>query len=274
VLRVIETPRLWEGERIDPDELVERAKREHPPVAAFCLFSGGNDSAVLAHRMRGQYDALVFIDTGTALPGVRDHAQRVADWLGEELIIYDAGDAFEQIVLHKPGIGFPGPAQHRIAYARLKDRSVEALVRAHKRERMDRVLLLTGVRRAESQRRMGDRKPLARRFAQVWANPLTDWTNAETAAYRREHGLPESDVAALIHRSGECNCGCFAAPGEREMLADLFPEWWARIEDLERRAEAAGKRYCRWGGRPGPATDAGPLCSDCELRLEMPGEAA
>jgi 3'-phosphoadenosine 5'-phosphosulfate sulfotransferase (PAPS reductase)/FAD synthetase len=59
--------RLFPG--IDPDELIVGAKRDHKPVGTVCLFSGGNDSSVLAHRCHEHYSALAFIDTGTALPG-------------------------------------------------------------------------------------------------------------------------------------------------------------------------------------------------------------
>ena len=46
--------------------------------------------------------------------------------------------------------------------------------------------------------------------------------------YRGELELPQSDVAALMHRSGECNCGSYANPDEREMLASLWPRWFER----------------------------------------------
>ncbi len=40
------------------------AQAEHEPVAVWCLFSGGNDSTVLAHRCREHYEGLAWIDTG------------------------------------------------------------------------------------------------------------------------------------------------------------------------------------------------------------------
>lgn len=40
--------RLLPGE--DPDDLVTKAKAEHNPIRTFCLFSGGGDSLVTAHR--------------------------------------------------------------------------------------------------------------------------------------------------------------------------------------------------------------------------------
>jgi 3'-phosphoadenosine 5'-phosphosulfate sulfotransferase (PAPS reductase)/FAD synthetase len=270
----------------DPDALVSHARAEHSPVASFCLFSGGGDSAVLSHRCRDHYEALVFIDTGTAVPGVREHVERFAVWLDKPLKVYDSGDEFRRMVLGEGEdrrsenwrpLGFPGPGQHGRAYNRLKERQIERCLRDTKTGhlRSARVMFLTGVRRAESARR-SKRAPLTRKGSAVFVNPLIDWTDAQMRAYRREHALPESDVAALIHRSGECNCGSFAAPGEREMLRSLWPDWFERtVASLEREAEAAGIPACRWGERPPstPIGDVGPMCSSCEWQL-FPSEAA
>jgi hypothetical protein len=95
--------------------------------------------------------------------------------------------------------------------------------------------------------------------------------------YRRQHHLPESDAAALMHRSGECNCGAFAAAAqERAMLQKLCPDFFKTIEALEAEAEAAGLRWCRWGGYDcdgNRATDAsrqapGLLCESCDSRQQ------
>lgn len=270
------------GLAAEPDAIVDAARAEHWPVRSFCLFSGGHDSTVLAHRMRDRYDELAFIDTGTALPGVAQFVAQFAADLSKPLRILEAGDAFRVLVIggqwrgrHWEPQGFPGPAAHNVAYQRLKQYEIERLVREAKAEfapgdRMARVMLLTGTRRAESARRARTQAAPARRVkAQVWVNPLIDWTNDQMRAYRAEHGLPESDVAALLHRSGECNCGAFAAPGERQDLIALFPTWFAEhIAPLERRARELGLAGCVWGERPyESAAPAGPMCSDCQLRL-------
>jgi 3'-phosphoadenosine 5'-phosphosulfate sulfotransferase (PAPS reductase)/FAD synthetase len=271
---------LFPGEH--PDELIAQARAEHQPIAAFCLFSGGHDSTVLAHRCREHYEELVFIDTGTAVPGVREFVNEYAAWIDKPLRILEHDhDEFRSLVLGigedrraadwRP-LGFPGPAQHGRAYNRLKEHQLERLLRETKagHPRSARVLHLTGVRRAESQRR-SRRAAITRKGGAVFANPLIDWTGCQMRAYRLEHDLPESDVAALLHRSGECNCGAFAAPGEREDLQALYPEWFEeRIASLEREAAAAGVRACRWGERPLEAAvgDAGEMCTDCQLRFE------
>jgi 3'-phosphoadenosine 5'-phosphosulfate sulfotransferase (PAPS reductase)/FAD synthetase len=280
----------------DADELITQVRAEHSPVAAVALFSGGHDSTVLAHRCRDHYDSLAFIDTGTAVPGVREFIVEFAAWLQKPLHILESGDAYRRLVLglHKqnppPGwrpYGFPGPAGHNRAYNQLKERQLRVLRRqlqeGHRRGA--KVMYLTGLRRGESQRRKR-RMPITFHGAIVFVNPLIDWTNDQMRDYRAEHAIPESEPAALLHRSGECNCGSFAAPGEREMLKALYPDWFeTTIASLEREAEERGIVACRWGERPdktlleNPALEmmhggdppefTSELCTDCQLRLEI-----
>lgn len=306
----------------DPDELVAAARAEHQPVAVWCLFSGGNDSTVLAHRCREHYDGLAWIDTGTAVPGVAEFVAEYAAWVGKPLRVLSAGDAFRVMVMgdlvwwarfigahdREPSLsieaflardrcekgrasggelgqvphGFPGPGAHGRAYNRLKERQIMALLRDSKvsHPRRARVLFLSGIRRAESKRR-SKREAITRLpgKAAVFVNPLIDWTGEDMRRYRREHRIPESTAAALLHRSGECQCGAFAnADSERAMLKALYPEFFAGIEALEAEAQAAGVRWCRWGGydihgnRAGEVTREKPglLCESCEGRQHAP----
>lgn len=272
-----------------PDDVIAEAREGENVIASYCLFSGGNDSTVVAHRCREHYEALIHIDTGTAVPGVRDFCEEFAEWLGKPLsILTTPRDEYRRIVLgsDKPraggkpdlALGFPGPAMHGTCYTRLKERQVEYLVRYAKlgqNDRFARVLLITGLRRAESARRRG-RAEVTRKGAQIWCNPLIDWTARDMWDYRELHmqDAPTSDVAAILHRSGECNCGAYAAPGEREELQALYPDWFdATIGALEREAVAAGLDSCVWGGRPdgGAVAVDEPLCSDCQLRIEAAG---
>lgn len=264
---------------LTPERVMEMAEEQYGPfVARVCLFSGGNDSLATAHRARDYYDRLMFIDTGTAVPGVRDFVQRAADWIGKPLTIYEAGDAYKRMVLgdgDKPALGFPGPAMHQRCYSLLKERQIERFLREVKvgHPRSARVLFVTGIRRAESQRRRL-RPPIERKGAQVFASPLIEWTTPDLHAYRRANNLPESDIAALLHRSGECNCAAYAAPGEREELRSLFPKWFAEfITPLEDEAARLGLPNAVWGAGGASAgqvlAGAGPLCTDCELRLDL-----
>lgn len=272
------TDRLFNVE--SPEDWIEKAKAEHDPIRTFCLFSGGSDSLVLAHRCRDHYDELVHLDTGTAVPGVLDHVKSCAADLDKPLRVMTLGyDAYRLLVLGGTDwkgdtwepLGFPGPGQHGRAYNRLKERQLERLLRETKEGHgyFDRVLCLTGLRRAESARR-AKRPAMSRKKSMAFVNPLIEWSNEQMAQYRADNDLRLSDVAALLHRSGECNCGAYADKGEREMLQSLFPDWWnERIAPLEAEAEAAGLEHCRWGmGREGAPAEAGPLCSSCEFKID------
>jgi 3'-phosphoadenosine 5'-phosphosulfate sulfotransferase (PAPS reductase)/FAD synthetase len=227
------------------------------------------------------FDTLVFIDTGTAVPGVREFVEHAAEWLGKPLKVYGAMPGeYRRIVLGgadwrgvmKQGIGFPGPAQHPRCYTNLKERALEKMKADLKgKGRKARVLALTGLRRGESERRK-HRAPITRRGSLVFANPLSDWTNQDLHRYRREYDLIESDVAALLHRSGECNCGAYATPDERRDLMTFFPEWWEDfMAPIEREAKAMGLPCHTWGSSRGLLdlpNEPGELCSDCQLRFE------
>ena len=268
--------------RETPEEWIAKAKAKHNPIRTFCLFSGGSDSLVLAHRCRDYYDELIHIDTGTAVPGVQKHVRDCAEDLGKPLrILSHDFDAYGLLVLGGTDptekkwepLGFPGPAQHGRAYTRLKERLLDKLLKETKQghPRSSRVLALSGIRRAESARR-ANRSPITRRGSLVFTNPLIEWTDQEMADYRDRHDLRLSDVAALLHRSGECNCGAYADANEREMLSSLWPEWFdQRIGALEREAKRLGLSHCRWGAkREGLATEpTGELCSSCDAMAEQ-----
>lgn len=253
-----------------PLDILSSAIAEHRPARVVALVSGGQDSTATLLAVRELVDGAAYIDTGTALPGVREHVEHVCSTLDVELdVLSTPWSEFEAMVLEH---GFPGPAQHRIAYVRLKERRVDELVRQHKRHRHDRVLLVTGVREQESTRRMGTTQTVYRDGAQVWVAPIIEWDRAMVRAACSTAGIAPSEVSALMHRSGECNCGAFARPGERHELELWFPEWWQRVEDLERRAARLGVP-ATWGERPGkPVGGVGPLCSGCE-QLELPDAA-
>lgn len=322
-----ETALLFD-DRPTPEAIVAAAlEAEGPVIRTYCLFSGGGDSIVVAHRCRDLYDELAHIDTGTALPGVREHVERTAAELDKPLRIFENGpEPYRTLVLgsdewwrrfraddrgltvdefiraergqRKPGDGlgnapqgFPGPGGgHTAAYNRLKERQVEALVRGTKDElgagARDRVALLSGARLGESARRRRTQAggPWRKRDgkAQLWINPLQWWTNQEMRDYRRTNRIAVSDVAALLHRSGECNCGAYISKDERQDVLALFPDWYeATIAPLEREAAELGIARCRWGervdsGRPGArgnvelaTEDEALMCSDCPAQLAL-----
>lgn len=266
------------GDRPDPVEygyrLLDIAVRRYKPVAMFGMFSGGHDS-LCATYMAAQHLAFsgaVHINTGIGIEQtrefVRDTCARFGWPLTEVRAKEDCGQDYDDLVIER---GFPGPFHHRKMYNRLKERALRLLVRDAKRSWSDRIILVTGVRREESTRRMGTVQPINREGARVWVAPLTHFTSLDKNHYIAQHGLPRNEVVDLLHMSGECLCGAFAHPGELDEISHWFPEEATRIRELERRARDAGV-HCKWGEPPPEKPDPDqidlfqPLCVGCDAR--------
>lgn len=259
--------------RYDAWRLYSDAMVEHKPRRVFALFSGGNDSKVLVHWAKNQLghrlDGAVFIDTSIAAPGVRDFVEEFC--ADREIPLKVLETPYSEFVAMCREHGMPGPGVHRYSYIRLKERRIDDLIREHKERWKDRIMLLSGVRSAESIQRMGRAVPVSRDGAQVWVNPLIDWTNRDMAQYRKRYELPTSDAAALMHRSCECNCLAYPSKGEREMMLSIWPAWYEeKFGWLERELRAAGHRFWMLGMPRPNANEAspGPLCNDCQLVVE------
>jgi 3'-phosphoadenosine 5'-phosphosulfate sulfotransferase (PAPS reductase)/FAD synthetase len=111
--------------------------------------------------------------------------------------------------------------------------------------------------------------PITRERAQLWINPILDWTSADVNAYMEAVGLPRNPVVDKLHRSGECLCGALADPQELDWIAFWYPETAARIRALEADCFSRGLPY-RWGQKASrpiePNQPMLPLCQDCPTR--------
>lgn len=268
-------------------ELVAEAMPTHAPGrnlrAVAILYSGGNDSTVLAHLFRADATHAIHANTGIGIEETRRFVRSSCEGWGLPLIEKHAGDAYREFVLNH---GFPGPALHFRMYQRLKERCLDAArvdLGVH-RSRTDRALFIAGIRREESARRSN--APLHQADGSVvWVSPLAEWTKLDLNTYRLMCGdVPRNRVAELLHMSGECLCGSFAKSGELDEVAFWFPETAAEIRKLERQLA----RRCRadpqlaaripiharqwgWGSSPARRRSApargrrvGMLCTSCE----------
>lgn len=249
--------------------VIERAVLEEGPIETiFLMLSGGNDSMVLLDALHDQADEIVHINTGIGIPETNEFVRWVVDAMGYPLTELHPPRSYESIVMDpKLFGGFPGPGLHHFAYTRLKERPLRKLLADRRTKRGQRFMLLTGIRNAESARRMGYGSHVNRKGGQVWVNPLLRWSNELMAEYRVTRNLPVNPVSAHLHMSGECLCGAFAHPGEMDEIAFFYPEFAARIAALEAQVEAAGLPNCKWGERPTKrgAVPAGPMCAQCTL---------
>lgn len=257
-------------------EHIEADGRRH--VATAVLFSGGNDSTVLAHLFRKVATHAIHANTTIGIETTREFVRvRCADW-GLPLLEKFGGATYADLVLSQ---GFPGPAHHWKMYQRLKERALDAarrdLIANPYRER---IVFLAGRRRTESARRtQRDIPEMERDGSAVWVSPLRNWTALDMNAYRKRFpDCPRNPVADLLHMSGECLCGAFAKPGELDEIGRWYPEVKEQIEALEQRVRAAGipEPRCRWGwgaDRRDRPSRTGPMCSSCvmEPMFEMDG---
>lgn len=255
------------------------------------LFSGGNDSTVLAHLMRDK--ATHFAHANTTI-GIEQTRQFVRDmsalWLVPLIEETATGnDTYEALVIDQ---GFPGPGHHWKMFQRLKERQLRKVQRRFiNHPRRERVMFVAGRRKEESARRTsrwhkGELVEHERVGSVVWCSPIIHWSAVDMAAYRERFDVPRNEVSDMIHMSGECMCGAFAKKNEREEVGFFFPEFSEQIADLELKVRAAGhpEPRCVWGwGADQPVKvrrrdrKAGRLCDSCVYRqeaLDLWGEAA
>lgn len=286
-------------------EILDEALATYPIVGTYWLSSGGNDSAIVGHLLRGRYDAVLHVNTSTGIPETTQYVRDVAAAWGDTLHELHPRNSYRDLVLGNvlasrgPNTGkravwqgFPGPVGHRVMYRHLKD---EPLMRFRKsvvgdQGRTRKVIYLGGMRWAETERRFRNAEAIDQDGAIVWVSPIVHWTEAHMREYRaryrcqqqHEHAehrlcfdgaLPLNEVTEHIHMSGECLCGAYAKPGELDEVGFFYPEAAAKLRALEEEATAAGLKACRWGQKPpgesNSATPAGRLCSSC---VAIPGQ--
>lgn len=254
------------------------------------LYSGGNDSTVLAHLMKSRATHAIHANTGIGVEATRVFVRETCATWGLPLLEKSPppGSTYRDLVLDQ---GFPGPAHHYKMYQRLKERCLrqarnELVTHSHR----ERVVFLAGRRRTESARRSAIPE-MERDGSIVWVSPLVLWTAPDMTTYRLLAGdVPVNEVSDLIHMSGECLCGAFAEKGELDEVASWYPEVRVQIEALEAEVLVTGKFpawRCRWGWgadktriqkllREGMDPDevaalftrstVGALCSSCDSR--------
>jgi 3'-phosphoadenosine 5'-phosphosulfate sulfotransferase (PAPS reductase)/FAD synthetase len=241
--------------------------------AGWCiLFSGGNDSTVLAHMMRHRADYAIHANTTIGIEATRHFVRDTCAGWELELLERTAPVSYRELVLER---GFPGPAMHFKMFSRLKERARDEVRRELITDRRrQRVLFIAGRRRAESKRRTNI--PLMEKDGTaIWASPLAMWTKEDMGVYRAISAadgdpVPFNRVSDAIGMSGECLCGAFAQEGELERIRLWFPDTAAEIDRLEADVRSAGHKepFCRWGhGKGKPTEKSGRMCDSCDLQL-------
>lgn len=277
-----------------PEEVIDRAIAEHQPIKVFGMLSGGHDSLTVTHwaanYLGSRMDGIIHIDTGIGLPETQQFVVDTCKQFGWPLKIYravDCGQVYEDLVIER---GFPGPDHHTKMFNRLKERPLNAMMRDNKG---GRVVLISGLRRRESGRRMRLRsEPIQREGRRVWAAPFMEWSNDDVKAYHAAHNLPTNPAKTYLCMSGECLCGAYARKGELTEIETFFPETGKRLRALEQKVREAGFPWGwdesppAWWGKRQAAKKAGQddafeaeateqiqmLCSTCNFKYEAEQE--
>lgn len=232
-----------------------RDGRGRPRVLAgtITMFSGGNDSTVLAHLMRPYTNYYGHANTGIGIEATRQFVRDTAASWGIPLIERSPkqGRTYAEYVSEH---GFPGPGRHGKVYARIKGSPFEQInAELCPNPYKQRAIFVAGRRFTESARREQRRIPVwEHRKSVVWLSPMRGWTALDLNTYRRRFpDCPTNQVAAELGMSGECLCGAFARPDE---LAGLrcYPPAVEAVKEIDRLAAVAEGRGVPnvWGRRP------------------------
>lgn len=253
---------------------------DQTPWAEYALFSGGHDSLVASHiaSQSPRFQGVIHLNTGIGIQETREFVGKICRQYGWPLHEYHARQRngmpiYDDMCLR---LGMPGgPRAHSSQYHVLKG---EGLARAVKDLRGDAtaIVLVTGIRKSESVRRMRNAISVARReeleLHRIWTAPILDMTSLDVEHYMRDHNLPENMVVRLLHRSGECLCGALARPEELNEIAVWYPDIAARIWKLERACYEKRLPFA-WGSKKAALPPIEqmelPLCQSCELKWDI-----
>ena len=201
--------------------------------ATYALFSGGHDSLVSTHKAMtdGDAEAVVHIDTGIGIPETKEFVKDTCNRHGWDLYIVSSDHDYEDIVLEEQ---FPGPAVHIIMYSKLKERALRNVARWHDHK----PVLITGVRKDESDRRFRNVESRTEAGMWIWEANILEWSQRDVDAYIDNHDLQRSPVKQTYHHSGECLCGASDNRTEELTLLEAhYPETAERIKELEAKVQ-------------------------------------
>lgn len=263
---------------------------------------------------RHYFQGIVHVNTGTAIADTTKHVREAVPAWGMKLHELTPKATYLDLVVGNiratvgPNIGrsvwlgFPGPGTlpHNVMYRRLKDEPLQRL-RASLVGRdgtRRKVMYVGGMRWAESDKRFRTAEEVDVDGGIVWVSPVVHWTDAHMREYRARYrceknhkhqphrmcgdeALPVNSVTDNLHMSGDCACGSFAKPEEKEERRFFYPEHGEEIDWWEEKVRDAEIPACRWGKKPPKGfvqTPAGNpdgsvierLCTNC--KPQIPGQ--
>jgi 3'-phosphoadenosine 5'-phosphosulfate sulfotransferase (PAPS reductase)/FAD synthetase len=246
--------------------------------------SGGHDSVSNAYVSADILNSLAIPfavyhgDTTIGIPETQEYVKSICQLNNWQLFIRRPPKEIDWYGNIVAKYGFPGPTKssHQYMYRRLKERALRHFVTHECKsspKKRENVLLLSGVRKQESQIRMGYVEEINKDASRVWANPIFYWSEEDVKEYMIRNNIPRNPVKEKMCISGECLCGAFATTSEWTELKINYPEVAKRIEALHQIAISNGNPW-HWSSGPNQwkkeqksNKGIGFMCVGCESKV-------
>lgn len=246
------TPKGIIEEAIEHYTIKHKRKPDEKPTF-WVASSGGNDSMVTADILdkMGLLGGVFHI----RLPG---GSRKNFEWLENQC--KDKGWRFEWrypkpifiMVALMLETGCPSYFLHPMYMSYLKKETTERFVR-EKEFRQSNIVIATGIRKFESERRFGNFEfPIQEAEQNVkYVCPIFYWEDQEKYQYTILNDVKKSPTKDWYGHSGECRCGSFAHPHEAIEIEKHEPEDAHFIKWIEYGIRHFGtetaKKYSKWG---------------------------
>ena len=233
--------------------IIEEIETVHNRTDFYALFSGGKDSMTVAHKLSemGKLKSVLFVKTNVGLSITTDFVKDICQEYGWRFEIREPSPKFiyADYVLQ---YGFPGPGFHKQIMGRLKYSTMRKFAFSQDKKTH---CLISGVRKFESQRRMGNYEHPILQDGNLWfGSPIFYLSSEETYRYIHENNLKISPAYKLgLTTSGECMCGSFASKGEKMKIKEIDPKLADYIDWLEEGIQKFGtpmaRKFSKWGNQ-------------------------
>lgn len=211
-----------------------------------CGISGGKDSQAAATWLVKESGVplekirLSFNDTGNEHEYTYEHIRKIEAWLGISIVWTRAELDFYELAKKKKR--FPS-AKARFCTQYLKMQPTQRHILQWMKQDM-KVLLITGVRRAESEARSHlEEFGFDTYYACDVYRPLIDWTTAQVFAYIAANGQTPNPLYALGAQRVGCLPCIMSRKAEIRMIADNFPERIDMIRKAEKETGEGGSSF-------------------------------
>lgn len=238
------------------DSIMDEIINVHHRTSLFSLISGGKDSMsttdILANKFPEQFKGVAHIKTHIGLKMTTDFVEEICEEMGWKLYILEPQpkNIFASWVLQ---YGFPSAGAHRMIMGVLKYKPMRDFALTIDRKKH---CLISGIRKFESKRRMGNYPLPIQSDGALWFGcPMFYKSSEETYRYVHENGLKISPAYKLgLGTSGECECGSFAMPHEKNLIRRLDSDLadyidWLEV-GIEKFGTAQAKKFGKWGMQP------------------------